>query len=315
MKTQPITTSNSPFSSGYFITDGGLETTLIFHQGLTLNHFSAFELLTTADGMQKLKDYYAPYLKIAGRLGVNFILETPTWRASSDWGAKLGYSTEKLDRVNREAVRLMREIRHSIPGGERNIYISGCIGPRGDGYVIKDAMSPGEAMEYHSPQVRTFALADVDIVTAMTINYSDEAIGIVQAAKAAYTPVAISFTVETNGFLPSGESLKEAIEKVDKATVGYAEHFMINCAHPRHFSQELEGDGHWKYRIRGIRANASTKSHAELDEAESLDTGDKGLLASGYADLKKLLPEFRIIGGCCGTDHTHVDEVCQHIVV
>ena len=312
MNAKQLSKSISPFATDYFVTDGGLETTLIYQEGFELNHFAAFELLTYARGREALKNYYASYLRIADDHNVSYILETPTWRANPDWGHKLGYSSQDLNNLNEEAVTFLKILQNELPLSPKKIIISGCIGPRGDGYIPGDCMSPQEAMDYHREQIQTFSHAGADLVTALTMNYPDEAIGIVQAAKATNIPVVISFTVETDGRLPNGETLREAILMVDDATNQYVEHFMINCAHPLHFSDSLAGDEPWKSRIRGIRANASTKSHAELDEAEELDPGDKHLLSHGYAQLKNLLPEFRIVGGCCGTDHTHIEEVCQY---
>jgi S-methylmethionine-dependent homocysteine/selenocysteine methylase len=308
-----IKESASIFSSKYFLTDGGLETTMIYHNNITLPHFAAFELVYTSQGRELLKRYHEQFITLAQRYGCTYILETPTWRANPDWGYKLGYDAHELNKANRHAVLFMREIQNSFDHTGNKIIISGCVGPRGDGYTSTNRMSIVEASDYHGPQIRTFALADVDVITAMTLNYSEEAIGIVQAAKTLGVPVVISFTVETNGLLPSGESLKEAIQKVDAFTENYAQHFMINCAHPEHFTFTLKDRSEWKNRIRGIRANASTKSHAELDESTSLDVGDRHKLALGYSELKDSLPELFVIGGCCGTDHSHLEEICRQL--
>ncbi len=300
---------------GYYLTDGGLETTLIFHQGIELNHFAAFELLQSSSGRQALRDYYQPYLQIAQQYDLPFVLETPTWRANPDWAYKLGYSNEELTAINRQAVTFIRELVQTSWHETRHVLLSGNIGPRGDGYRAEHVMRPEEAKAYHLPQIRTFAEAGVDVVTAVTLNYSAEAVGIVLAAREVGVPVVISFTVETDGKLPNGETLREAIEKTDGLTDGYAAYFMINCAHPEHFKAVLHDEGGWKERIRGIRANASIRSQAELDEAETLDTGDKQLLANGYCELQRLLPKLQVIGGCCGTDHSHLDLICQTLLV
>lgn len=304
--------TGSSFPQGFYLTDGGLETTLIFHQGIDLPHFAAFELVDYPEGRNALWEYYTPYLHIAQQYGMNFILETPTWRANPDWGFKLGYPEEALTEINRKSVWFLQELKSSSPDPHK-ILISGNIGPRGDGYVAEKIMTAEEAYAYHWPQIRAFAREKADLVTAMTLNYTEEAVGIVKAAKKAGVPVVISFTVETDGRLPNGETLQEAIEKTDGFTDGYALHFMINCAHPEHFKHVLGDEGIWKNRIRGIRANASTKSHAELDTSETLDPGDKCLLAEGYIQLKELLPALSIFGGCCGTDHSHLEEICKHI--
>lgn len=283
------------------LTDGGLETTLVFHQGIELRSFAAFELLNTEEGREALKSYYQEYLKIARDHNLPFLLETPTWRANSDWGKKLGYSDPDLFEINKVAVSLFQEILDS-----ENDLISGCIGPRGDGYQAGIRMTVDEAMAYHKTQIQAFKEAGADMVSALTLNYLEEAIGITLAAKEQNIPVVISYTVETDGKLPSGNSLAEAIRENDLVTGDYPVYYMVNCAHPTHFSSEIGSGEDWIGRIKGIRANSSQKSHAELDESETLDAGDKDLLANCYVELDRLLPELRVIGGCCGTDHTHI---------
>lgn len=306
--------SSNIFKPGFYLADGGLETTLIYHQEQELNHFAAFELLTHEEGKEEMAKYYGPYLDLAEKLDFSFILETPTWRSNPDWAYKLGYSSDELNAINRNSVKFLRSLltSHSIESSK--VVLSGCVGPRGDGYIAEACMSPEEAKAYHSEQVQAFALADADIVSAITMTYSDEALGIALAAKEQNIPAVISFTVETDGRLPNGESLKSAIEKVDAESDSYPEHYMINCAHPEHFVSVLKEEGEWKSRIRGIRANASIKSHAELDESETLDTGDKSRLTEGFHELAKYLPELKIFGGCCGTDHTHMEVICKSFI-
>jgi len=279
-----------------------METTLIFHEGLELPDFASFVLLDDPAGIGALRAYYRTYLEIARNRGVGIVLDTPTWRANRDWGERLGYSEEELADVNRRGVELLEELRQ--PG----MALSGCIGPRGDGYRVDSAMSPDEAEEYHSAQVETFAGTSADLVSALTLTYAEEATGIVRAANQAGTPVVISFTVETDGRLPSTQPLGEAIEQVDAETAGGAAYFMINCAHPTHFESVLE-PAPWLDRLRGLRANASKKSHAELDEADELDEGDPAELAAAYAELRKRLPNLNVVGGCCGTNHRHIDAI------
>jgi S-methylmethionine-dependent homocysteine/selenocysteine methylase len=303
--------SSSVFKQKQYLTDGGLETTLIFHKGIPLNYFAAFELLGNEERKKALAEYYLPYLLLAQKYKLGFVIESPTWRASSDWGFKLGYTHDELFALNRQSIKFIRELALPFSQSLPHILVSGNIGPRGDGYKADMKMTAAEATAYHLEQVKAFALADVDVVTAVTITYSDEAIGIINAAQSFNLPVVISFTVETDGKLPSGESLQQAIDKTDKETNYYAQHFMINCAHPQHFLPALHTADGWKKRIGGIRANASLKSHAELDESDTIDTGDKCLLADGYVELFNLLPSLKVIGGCCGTDHSHMEEICK----
>ncbi len=291
---------------GTFITDGGMETTLIFRDGLELPDFASFVLLDDPEGLEALRGYYAAYVAIAKSHRVGIVLDTPTWRANPDWGARLGYSAEALDDVNRRGVALLTEMR--AEGGDGVVMvISGCIGPRGDGYVVGEAMSPDEAHAYHSAQVSTFAGTDADLVSALTLNYADEATGIARAAAEAGIPSVISFTVETDGRLPSGQELRDAVSEVDAATDAAPAYYMVNCAHPTHLEDVLSEGG--LERVRGLRANASTKSHAELDEADELDQGDPDDLAARYRELRPLLPGLNVVGGCCGTDERHIEKI------
>ena len=293
-----------------FLTDGGSETTLIFHRGLDLPLFASFTLLAGDEGREELRRYYDPYLELASERGTGFVLGSPTWRASPRWAAQLGYSPAALEEANRAAIALMEELRGRAAGsGAGPIVIEGSIGPQGDGYSPEEILSASEAEEYHATQVDTFADTGADQVTAMTITYADEAVGVARAARAAGIPIAISFTVETDGRLPSGQGLGEAIEQVDAETDATPAYYMINCAHPTHFEGTLAEPGPWRERVRGLRANASTLSHAELDEATELDAGDPADLGSRYAALREHLPSLNVLGGCCGTDHRHIGEI------
>jgi S-methylmethionine-dependent homocysteine/selenocysteine methylase len=291
-----------------FLTDGGMETSLIYLSGLDLPAFASFPLLETADGREAITSYFKPYLDTARSLGTGFIFETATWRANLDWAASLGYDRAAVDRINRDAVAFARELEGAaaLPGPT---LVSGCIGPRGDGYVVNQAMSEEDAAAYHDLQVIAFAESGADLVTATTMNYAEEAIGIAQAAARREIPAVISFTVETDGRLPSGESLPGAIARTDAAAPGAISHFMINCAHPTHFDAVLADGGSWASRIRGIRANASTMSHAELDVATELDAGDQHDLAARYVELRRNVPSLAVFGGCCGTDDRHVTAI------
>jgi S-methylmethionine-dependent homocysteine/selenocysteine methylase len=286
------------------VSDGGMETDLIFHHGADLPHFAAFPLVEQEHGRALLERYYDAYAAIARAAGAGLMLESATWRANSDWGARLGYSQDDLARVNRAAIAMLVELRERYAQTIREVVISGMVGPRGDGYRPAERLEPDEAADYHRPQLDAFAHSGADMATAMTLTHVGEAIGIVRAARQVGLPVAISFTVETDGRLPDGTPLAEAIIAVDRAE--RPEYFLVNCAHPTHIERGLQDEGAWRERIVGIRANASTKSHAELDEAEELDEGDPRSLAADHARLTELLPNLTIVGGCCGTDARHV---------
>jgi homocysteine S-methyltransferase len=292
-----------------FLTDGGMETTLIFHEGVDLPYFASFDLLKNAEGTARTRAYYERYLDMAKRAGAGFVLESPTWRANLDWGAKLGYDRATLAEMNRRCIALMAELRETHETRTSPMVISGNIGPRGDGYRIDAAMSADEAQGYHSFQVDVFRGSEADMVSAFTLNYAAEAIGIARAAKAAGMPAVISFTVETDGRLPSGQTLKDAIEEVDAATGNAPVYYMLNCAHPAHFDDAVRAGERWVSRLGGLRANASMRSHAELDAAPDLDIGDPVDLGRRYRDLRKRLPHLAVLGGCCGTDHRHVEQI------
>lgn len=302
-------------SEDLFLTDGGLETTLVFLEGHELPYFSAFDLLKNEKGYEAIQNYYRRYLNIAKDFGMGFILESPTWRASLDWIRKIGYPHSAITEMNEKAVQLLVDLRNEFASDVSNILISGCIGPRGDGYKPENSMTAEEARQYHSAQIEVFRHTPVDMISAITMNYVEEAIGISDAAGAVDLPVVISFTVETNGKLPTGMSLKEAIEHVDNSVSRPPLYFMINCAHPTHFSNELQlGQNEpWTKRIRGIRANASCKSHAELDEATELDRGNPHELGDDHKKLKAIFNHLNVFGGCCGTDEEHVIAIARQV--
>jgi S-methylmethionine-dependent homocysteine/selenocysteine methylase len=296
------------------VTDGGLETTLVYQHGIDLPDFAAFPLLDTEAGRAALAAYYESYLAIGRRLGVAVVVDTPTWRANLDWGARLGYDAIRLAAVNRRAVEFVRALATNDPGGPVQHVVDGVVGPRGDGYVIGETMSGSEAAAYHGLQARAFAEAGAAMMTGVTMTYVDEAIGVVRAANSVGLPVVISFTVETDGALPSGEPLGNAVALVDEATDGAPAYYMVNCAHPTHFAQKLTPGAEWLARVKAIRANASRCSHAELDVATDLDRGDVADLAEWYGRLHSILPDLRVVGGCCGTDHEHVTAIAEALV-
>ncbi len=289
-----------------FLTDGGMETWLVHERGFELSQFASFPLLDDGRGAEALRAYFAPYVALARANNAGLVLDAPTWKASSHWGRLLGYGVAELADFNRRAVALVDDIR--TEASDVSIVVGGCVGPCDDAYAPSDQISADDACAYHRPQIETFAETPADFVNALTLTYSAEAIGIARAANAVGMPVAISFTVEIDGRLPGGETLGDAIAAVDGAAD--VDYFMVNCAHPTHFAGVLD-DGDWRRRIWGVRANASMKSHAELDEAEELDSGDPDELASHYPALRERLPNLRVAGGCCGTDDRHIAAICD----
>jgi S-methylmethionine-dependent homocysteine/selenocysteine methylase len=310
-----IMTPDFYLNNRLYLTDGGLETTLIFRNHIDLPCFAAFDLLKTSEGDDTLRKYFVDYLNIAREYKTGFILESVTWRASPDWMEKLGYPAGAVSDINNKAVRMLLDLRNEYLADIESIIVSGCIGPRGDGYNPKITMTVENARQYHLAQAEALADSGIDMITAITMNYVEEAEGIVAAANELNIPVVISFTVETNGRLPTGMSLKDAIEQVDENALVRPVYYMINCAHPAHFTGALNKglQEDWTRRIRGIRANASCKSHAELDESTELDRGDPHELGIAYKHLKETFSQLNIFGGCCGTDEEHVHEIAKAI--
>lgn len=294
--------------SRIFLTDVGLETMLLFHDGMELPAFASYPLLDSPEGIERLRRYYRHCLAHAASLGYGFVLETPTWRASRDWGCQFGHDPVLLEEYNRRAVALMEELRSEFAPAGIPIVVSGNIGPRADAYSRGAPDAADAYQHYHREQIQVFARSGADMVSAFTISNVPEAVGITRAAAGCGMPLALSFTVETDGRLPAGQTLREAIEAVDAATGGGPAYYMLNCAHPTHFEQVLE-PGAWSSRIRGLRANASRRSHAELDESTTLDDGDPVEFGAAYAALRRRLPQLVVLGGCCGTDHRHVEAV------
>ena len=296
-------------SDKVFLTDGGMETTLIFHEGLDLPQMMAFPLLEQPEGLDQVRRYYERYCRLAHHANVGFVLESPTWRANRDWAAKLGYSRAALAEINRKSIDLMLELRAQFEKPNSPMVISGNIGPRGDGYVPGQMMSAQAAEDYHAEQIAVFRDTEADFVSAFTLNYVNEAIGVARAAAAAGMAAVISFTVETDGRLPTGQSLKDAIAEVDAESAIRPAYYMINCSHPTHFADMLADGDSWVRRLRGLRANASKCSHAELEAMTELDTGDPVDFGRHYANLRERFRHITVLGGCCGTDHRHVEQV------
>lgn len=289
-----------------WIADAGLETAAIFHEGLDLPEFAAFVLLDSPEGRDFLTRWFDRFYAIAAEAGTGLSLDLPTWRANAPWLARMDCGS-RIDAIHQSAAAFARAMmaRHpQVPS-----VLNGMIGPMGDGYDPAMGTTKAAAQEAHSPQARALAAIGADYATAMTMTTAEEAQGVLAAASAAGLPTVISFTVETDGNLPSGQPLQQAIAQLDAEPVRPL-WFMVNCAHPDHFLARLDGD--WCARIGGIRANASRLSHAELDAATELDEGEPQDFGRLYGILRDRLPNLRLIGGCCGTDHRHVAEAGHH---
>ena len=306
-----MTQTHLPQLERLFVTDAGLETDLIYNRGIEIPCFASITLLRDEAGRSALEAYFRSFLELASRLGTGCLLESASWRASPDWAPKLGLSLEELDDLNRRSVEMLNALKDEYQAKGTPVVVSGCIGPRGDGYDPGAIMTVGEAEAYHGRQARALAAAGPDLLSAITLTNVNEAIGVTRAARTVGLPVVISVTVETDGRLPTGDTLAAAIEAVDKATGGYPAYYMINCAHPSHFAAVLDDGAQWTRRIRGLRANASKCSHAELDAMTELDSGDPAELADLHRDLRERLPHINVLGGCCGTDIRHVTAIAE----
>ena len=300
-----------PQLSRLFVTDAGLETDLIFNRGIDLPCFSSITLLRTDEGRRVLDDYFRSYLELARRLGTGCLLESASWRASPDWAPNLGLEVGELEALNRSSVEMLKTLREEYRSDRTPVVVSGCIGPRGDGYDPGAIMSPEQAEDYHSWQAFALASAGPDLLSAITMTNVNEALGITRAARRAGLPVVIAFTVETDGRLPTGDSLRSAVEAVDEATGAYPAYYMVNCAHPTHFMALLKPAEDWTKRLGGLRANASRCSHAELDAMTELDSGDPDELGRLYREIRRTLPHVNVLGGCCGTDLRHVTAIAE----
>lgn len=289
------------------IADGGIETALMDRLGQDLPEFAAFVLLDTEAERQALRDYFTPFIELADLAGAPLVLDTPTWRANSDWMRLVGYSDSDVERVNRDAVVFLRELIAAASRSGR-VTVNGCVGPRFDDYVAHERMSPDEAQSYHAPQVEALARAGADRVTSVTTIDDAEAIGVVRAAVDARVPVAVSFTVGADGLLPSGSTVFAAITAVDEATDEAPLGFLINCAHPGEVELALRqgsdesSDESAKDRIIGFRLNAARHGDDGPGDAPEL-------FARGLYSLRELAPNAEIFGGCCGTDVPHISQL------
>lgn len=300
-----------------FLTCAGVETFLLFQQEFPLREFCAFEVLEQDRAWQALQDgLLKPAADVAAEYGCGVITDTLTWRASVDYVRKLGYDDSAVATINRRAIEQMRAFvrewqRSSDAASRTPVILSAEMGPRGDGYARADG-DASALLDYHREQVELLAASGVDMITAATLTSVSEAVGIARAARDNAVPLIVSPTIETDGSLPDGTRLGDFVESVDAATGGYPLFYMVNCAHPTHIEPTLaaaaERKAGWLDRFRGLRANASAKSHAELDNSTILDRGDIHSLATAIADLQQRF-DLTVVGGCCGTDAEHLGAI------
>lgn len=290
-----------------FLVYAGTGTDLIFNHGVDLPGFASFPLLEKPETRAILASQMQALVDLAGEMSMGCILDAPTWTANADRAAPLGYDPARLVDVNCDAVALMEEVRQGAVRDD--VLVSACIGPRFDPYADIPSMSAEEARQYHSIQLAVLKDTTVDLVTAYTFNRPSEAVGCLMAARDVGLPMIMSLVVETDGCLADGTGLCEAIDRIDAETEGAALFFMVNCAHPTHFASAIGAHP----RLKGVVANASSCSHAELDEADTLDAGNPPQLGREIADILRQNPAIRVFGGCCGTDMRHMSCMAREV--
>jgi len=304
---------NLPQKSGeLFLADAGVETDLIFNHGIDIREFAAHTLLPDAVGRKALADYFRGFLSLARDCNTGFILDTQTWKAHLHWADDLQATEYELRKANEDSVAFIAGIRREFSENKKPVVLNGVVGPTSDAYAPEDRVGAKKAEAYHSRQLGWLAETEVDMVTGMTFPRTDEAVGFVRAAANVGLPAVISFTVETDGLLPTGRPLGDAISMVDDSTAGAAAYFMVNCAHPDHFFHIFD-DSDWTRRVKGMRCNASRLSHAELDECEVLDDGNPVEFGMHYQEILKKMPWLNVFGGCCGSDLRHVTQIAARI--
>lgn len=296
-----------------YLTEGGTETEVIYRHGHRLREFAMFELMDDPAAVADLEDMYRRYLDVAAKHGFAALMAGFDYRASPDWGRKLGYSPDRLREMQHKCIEFLRDVARPYVDQLPRIALAGCVGPRGDAYSLNRGITADEAEAYHSTQMGTLKECGVDLVWAATINNIPEAVGISRAAASAGLPLNLSFTLAGNHRLRSGPSLKEAIEATDaEAGAAQPDSYGINCSHPVEFEPALE-PGDWTRRIRLLRPNASTMDKVSLCRLDHIEEGDPEELGRMMGDLARRYPNADMWGGCCGTWDKHFDRIACHV--
>ncbi len=291
-----------------FLVYAGTGTDLIFNHGVELPGFASFPLLENPETRAILAQQMRDLVELSADMGLGCILDAPTWMANADRAAPLGYDAERLRAVNKDGVALMEEVRQG--SGRDDVLVSACIGPRYDPYADIPPISVGQARAYHNAQLSALKETSVDLVTGYTFNRTGEAAGCILASQDIGLPIIMSLVVETDGCLADGTPLIDAIDQIEAQTDGSALFYMVNCAHPTHFADVIKAHP----RLKGVVANASSCSHAELDEAEELDDGDPVQLGQEIAAAMRDNPSIQVFGGCCGTDMRHLKQMALEVL-
>ncbi|WP_337660109.1 homocysteine S-methyltransferase family protein [Anderseniella sp. Alg231-50] len=297
-----------------FLTEGGIETHMQYKKGHELRNFCLFELINDEHAMADLRAYHVNLIEVALKHKVGAVLDGLHYRTSRDWGEKLGYSAEALTDIVVRGIRFYQDLAREYETADSPMPVSGVVGPRGDAYDIGRIMEADEAEDYHSEQIATMKQAGADLVTALTFSQVDEAIGVTRAAQDHDMPVVVSFALNKDGHLKSGTALGEAIRSVDRATGDGPRYYMVNCTHPVDFAAAFEAPGPWVKRIYGLRPNASSLDHGTLCQLGHLEEGNPVELGQQMADMARRFSHINVWGGCCGTDHVHIDEIAKAVI-
>lgn len=297
----------------FYLTEGGTETEVLYKWGFELPEFAMFPLLDDPKADDVIRNMFRRYLDVAAEQNTGVLLNGHDYRASPDWGAKLGYSDEGLREMQRRTIQFLDEMRAEYADRVSDVYIAACIGPRGDAYGTGGEITADEAEDYHSVQMQNLDGTAADMAVAATFNNVPEAIGVIRAASGVGMPIGVSLTLTPEGRLRSGPTLREAIETVDEATASAAAWFGTNCAHPIEFEDALTDEGPWLDRLRYIRPNAAKMDKIALCSLGHLEDGDPVELGEQMGEIARRLPRADIIGGCCGTDERHLSEIAQNV--
>jgi homocysteine S-methyltransferase len=295
-----------------YLTEGGFETELMYLHGFELPCFAAFHLLDSTKGYQAVRDLYARVCDVAAAESTGLLLGWLNYRASPDWGAKLGLSPEALRAATLRSIAMLADLRKSYAGQVPHFAISDAIGPRGDAYGTGGAITEAEAEDYHSVQLETLKHSDVDVIWAATQNNVPEVIGMARAARALGLEIAVAWSLNAESRLSSGPTLAEAITRTDAAVPGVVAWHSLTCSHPLEFTPALT-PGPWTDRLRCIRPNAAAMDKIALCKLGHLEDGDPVELGRQMGDVARRYPAMDIWGGCCGTDHRHLSEIVRNV--
>lgn len=302
-----------PREGVFYLTEGGQETEIMYRHGHKLPDFAMYPLFARPQAMADVRDMYRRYLETAVRHGFVALMGGLDYRASPDWASKLGFDAQALADVQLRCIDLLREFAKPFEPELPDVLIVGIVGPRGDAYSLNRTITAAEAEDYHSTQLATLKRAGVDLVSAMTFNNTEEAIGVARAAAGLGLPLAISFTLDSTSRLKSGPTVRQAITTVDAATGDARPDFYgINCSHPHEFTPALE-PGDWMQRVRSFRPNAAMMEKQQLCQIGHLVDGDPQELGAQMGALARRYPHIDVWGGCCGTWDAHLDAIAMNV--